>query len=80
MFKKEFILFSPVFSASHPLVQKRYNDTLCVVVQIIMTSFQIFLLGLDVVVKNALLKFNVSTSAVLFLAFIKIINIQFVSN
>ena len=43
MFKKEFILFFPVFSVSRPLVQKRYNVTCCVVVQMI--SFQIFLLG-----------------------------------
>jgi len=71
MFKKEFILFfSPVFSLSHPLVQKRHNGALCVAVQMIMISFQIFLLGFDVVI-NARLKFNIATSTVLFLAFFK---------
>ena len=64
MFKKEFILFFPVFSASHPLVQKRYNDTCCVVVQMIL--FQMFLLGLHVVVKHALLKFDIAVSTVCF--------------
>jgi len=58
-----------VFSVSHPLVQKRYNDTLCVVVQMVVISFQIFPLDFDVVVKNALLKFNIAPSTGLFLAF-----------
>ena len=55
--------FFPVFSASHHLVKKRYNDTCCVVVQMI--SFQIFPLGLHVV-KHDLLKFNIAVSAVCF--------------
>jgi hypothetical protein len=55
--------FFPVFSASHHLVKKRYNDTCCVVVQMI--SFHIFPLGLHVV-KHDLLKFNIAVSAVCF--------------
>ena len=58
MFKKEFILFFPptVFSASHRKVQKRYIDTCCVVVQLTLINFQIFLLGLDAVLKKRALK------------------------
>jgi hypothetical protein len=45
-----------------------------------MISFQIFPLDFDVVVKNALLKFDITPSTGLFLAFFKGINIQIVSN
>jgi len=45
------------------------------VVQMVMTRSQIFLLGFEDDVKNALLKFSISTYTVLFLAFFNVINI-----
>lgn len=68
--RNSLFFFFPVFSASHALVQKRYNDTCCVVVQMAVICFQISLPGLDVL-KNALLKFNIAISTVFFLNFLK---------